>query len=154
MKTITTLCTIYKHPDILLGMKKRGFGAGRWNGFGGKLHPGESIGDAAIREVREECGLRANRLEKVGLIEFTFEKTGDIQEVHLFLCEDFAGEPMETEEMEPRWFPIAELPYADMWPDDKFWMPLLIEGKKFQGRFIFAENGKIKKYTLKTADKI
>jgi 8-oxo-dGTP diphosphatase / 2-hydroxy-dATP diphosphatase len=34
---------------VLLGMKKRGFGAGKYNGFGGKIEENESNLDGAIR---------------------------------------------------------------------------------------------------------
>lgn len=44
-----TLTFVVDAGKILLGMKKRGFGAGRWNGFGGKVDPGESIEEAAKR---------------------------------------------------------------------------------------------------------
>ena len=43
--------------DVLLGMKKRGFGIGKWNGFGGKVKDGETIRECAMRETQEECGL-------------------------------------------------------------------------------------------------
>lgn len=150
----TTLCVIYRDPDILLGMKKRGFGVGKWNGFGGKIGPGETVEDAAVRELEEECGLKAEVIEKVGLLEFVFGKSGGAQKVHIFRCEDFTGRPVETEEMRPRWFPVADLPYAGMWPDDRFWMPLLIGGKKFKGKFVFRENGEIKKHVLETVEKL
>ena len=39
---------------MLLGMKKRGFGTGKWNGFGGKVEVGETVADAAQRELEEE----------------------------------------------------------------------------------------------------
>jgi 8-oxo-dGTP pyrophosphatase MutT (NUDIX family) len=54
---ILTLCLTKEDGMILLGMKKRGFGEGRWNGFGGKVEEGETIVEAAIREMKEESGL-------------------------------------------------------------------------------------------------
>ena len=65
-KRLVTLCIIHKHPKILLGMKKRGFGAGRWNGFGGKVNIVEAIEDSAKREFREEAGIEVKNLNKVG----------------------------------------------------------------------------------------
>ena len=47
---LLTLCLITKGDDVLLGMKKRGFGEGLWNGFGGKVSEGETI-DAAGRRL-------------------------------------------------------------------------------------------------------
>ena len=38
-----------KNNQILLGYKKRGFGKGKWNGFGGKVEKGETPQEAAIR---------------------------------------------------------------------------------------------------------
>ena len=55
-KKILTLCIIHQHSKILLGMKKRGHGVGKWNGFGGKVEKGETIEEAARRETKEEAG--------------------------------------------------------------------------------------------------
>lgn len=139
-RKILTLCIIHEHPRILLGMKKRGFGAGRWNGFGGKVHEGESIEEAAVREMREECGVEADpySLEKCGILEFEFQnEPGKILEVHLFKVGGYSGEAVETEEMKPQWFFVDEIPFKDMWSDDPYWMPLFIKGRKFRGRFLF-----------------
>uniref|UniRef100_A0A669QC00 Oxidized purine nucleoside triphosphate hydrolase n=1 Tax=Phasianus colchicus TaxID=9054 RepID=A0A669QC00_PHACC len=67
-----TLVLVVQPPRVLLGMKKRGFGAGLWNGFGGKVQPGESIEDAARRELLEESGLTVDTLQKMGQITFEF----------------------------------------------------------------------------------
>lgn len=69
-KKVLTLCLLCQPPRILLGMKKRGFGAGRWNGFGGKLEQGESIEEAAKREFLEEAGITVGEIDKRGVLEF------------------------------------------------------------------------------------
>lgn len=144
MKKISTLCLAVRDGKILLGMKKRGFGVGRWNGFGGKIEAGETIEEAATRETREECGIAINTMEKVGIHEFEFaEKPGEILEVHVFRITDWSGKPMETEEMRPRWFAFDKIPFDTMWPDDPLWMPLFLSGKKFRTRFLFGEKDAI-----------
>lgn len=139
-KKLLTLALIVKGDDILLGMKKRGFGAGRWNGFGGKVQEGESIEAGAIRETREECGITLTSIEKVGIHEFEFEKErGNILEVHVFRADEWQGEPAETEEMRPEWFAKSAIPYDLMWPDDRLWIPTFLAGKKFRTKFLFGE---------------
>ena len=137
MKKVLTLCVIQKDSRLLLGMKKRGFGAGVWNGFGGKVEAGETIELAAMREVQEEVGIVPTGLKKVGLITFTFESDPKIMEVHIFSVKDYTGEPVETEEMRPQWFEVDALPYDRMWPDDGFWLPMFLAGKIFTGEFHF-----------------
>ncbi len=122
-------------------MKKRGFGMGKWNGFGGKALPGENIFDAAKREMNEEAGIVVNDLERVGRIDFEFENNPEILEVHVFDIKSFSGEPTESEEMRPEWFEISQIPYDNMWADDPFWYPLFLSGKKFQGWCQFNEAG-------------
>lgn len=137
--TPMTLCLVGKDDQILLGMKKRGFGAGRWNGFGGKVNQGEMIEEAAKREIREEAGLEVDDLEKIGVLSFQFWNKERVLDVHIFKTNNFTGEPAESEEMKPEWFPNNGIPFELMWPDDKHWMPLFLEGKKFRGRFLFGE---------------
>lgn len=137
MKKLLTLCIIHQHGKVLLGMKKRGFGAGRWNGFGGKIEAGESIEEAAKREVLEEAGLDVRDFEKMGIVNFEFrDGTRDV-EVHIFRSNDFEGRIIETEEMRPEWFNADRLPLTNMWPADIYWLPILLEGKKFEGKFIY-----------------
>lgn len=136
-RKLLTVCVIHQHPKILLGMKKRGFGAGRWNGFGGKVEEGETVLEAAARELTEEAAVVAKDLCEVGVVDFSFENDPKILEVHFFKGCLISGKPKESEEMKPKWFHADKIPFEKMWPDDKFWMPFLLSGKKFKGKFLF-----------------
>lgn len=149
MKKQLTLCIIQKPGAVLLGMKKKGFGEGKWNGFGGKVEPQETIEDAARRELLEEASIRADTLEKAGVLDFEFKDDPVILEVHIFYSNNFAGSPSESDEMRPRWFLIDEIPFEKMWPDDELWFPLLLQRKKFKGSFLFDKENAIIQHRLK-----
>ncbi len=152
MKQITTLAMVHKKDKILLGMKKRGFGEGYWNGFGGKINPGEKIETAATRELWEECGIKAEKIDKRGLLYFEFENNPKILEVHIFDVERFGGEPRESEEMRPGWFSKNKIPFHSMWPDDPHWLPLFLQGKKFKGKFYLKDTKTLIKYNLEEVE--
>jgi 8-oxo-dGTP diphosphatase/2-hydroxy-dATP diphosphatase len=137
VKKLLTLVIISKKDRILLGMKKRGFGEGLWNGFGGKVDVGETIEGAARRELEEEAGLTTGELSLAGILNFTFASEANELEVYTFKIDDFVGEPIETEEMRAKWFTHAEIPFADMWADDAYWLPLLLSEALFKGHFHF-----------------
>lgn len=140
----TTLCFLRKGDQILLAMKKRGFGAGKWNGVGGKVNTDEDVKIAAAGEAYEEIGVKVdpNQLEDAGSLKFYFENKQDWdQHMHIFVANAWAGEPAESEEMSPRWYKQGELPFEYMWPDDVYWVPKLISGQKIDGHFIFDEAG-------------
>jgi 8-oxo-dGTP diphosphatase / 2-hydroxy-dATP diphosphatase len=151
MRKILTLCIIHRSGRVLLGMKKRGFGQGLWNGFGGKIHQGESLEEAALRECQEEAGIVPQGLIPKGTLTFSYTQNPDApHEVHVFATGAFTGQPVETEEMRPRWFAQDAIPYDSMWPDDKYWLPLLLEGKSFAGSFVFDETATILDYNIRT----
>lgn len=132
-----TLCFVRKDGHVLLGMKKRGFGVGKWNGFGGKVEEGEAVDVAARRELFEESGIRAE-LIKQGELSFQFkEKPEWNQIVHVFVAKSWSGEPKESDEMIPAWMPEKELPFDKMWVDDKHWLPHVLAGKFVNGAFVF-----------------
>jgi 8-oxo-dGTP diphosphatase / 2-hydroxy-dATP diphosphatase len=136
-RKILTLCMVTSKDGVLLGMKKRGFGAGRWNGFGGKVEPGETIEEAAVREVQEEVSVTPTIMSKIGILEFSFVSDPMVLEVHVYRVTDFRGEPTESEEMQPQWFSWDQMPFSQMWADDEYWFPYIKEGKKFKGSFLF-----------------
>ncbi len=134
-----TLMVITAGDKILLGMKKRGFGQGKWNGYGGKVEPGESIEDATLRELYEESGIKAtiSEIKKIGVFEFRFlSKPEWDQDVHVYKTEGHR-EAIETEEMKPQWFEFKNIPFESMWEDDKYWMPLVLEGKNVSAKFVY-----------------
>lgn len=128
-----------RQGKILLGMKKCGFGAGRWNGFGGKIETGETTEGAARRELFEEVGIFARELARCGRLEFSFPTRQQQFAAEVFVGEAWEGVPRETAEMKPRWFAFADIPYEHMWPDDKHWLPLLLADEYFEGSFEFAD---------------
>lgn len=154
----TTLVLLIKRDDthitdILLAMKKRGFGMGRYNGVGGKLEKGESIEDAARRETFEEISVTAHQLKKCAeLTFFTPHRPEWNQVVHVFLADSWESDPQESEEMRPKWFSTQEIPYASMWPDDAIWMPRVLLGEFVTGTFTFAEDGSISSHTLSLSE--
>jgi len=130
------LLFIVRDGQILLIQKKRGFGAGKINGPGGKVDPGEAPLDAALRETFEELDIMPLGAEQRGELHFQF-RDGYSLHCAVFLAHDFRGEPRETEEAVPLWTRLDQIPYDKMWADDRHWLPLLLRGEYFQGYFEF-----------------
>jgi len=129
--------------SVLLGLKKRGFGSGKWNGFGGKIEPGETAREAAAREISEECGLvvRPADLVPAGHVMFFFPSEPSFDhDVELFIATAWQDEPRETDEMRPAWFPVRNLPLAEMWRDDAHWLPHVLAGSVVEAEFTFADD--------------
>jgi 8-oxo-dGTP diphosphatase len=143
--TNATLCFILRNEgrEVLLGRKKRGFGFGKLNGYGGKIRPGESPEAATVREIEEEShiGIGPELLRPAGIVTFVFpfEPAFD-HHVHVFTAAVPHGEPEETAEMAPIWVPIDRVPFQDMWADDAHWLPLVLEGRRIEATFTFAED--------------
>jgi len=131
-----TLLFVVREGRILLIHKKRGLGAGKINGPGGKLEPGEAPLAGAIREVQEEIGVTPTGVEPRGEIRFQFT---DGLRLHgfVFAASGCVGEPRESDEARPLWVAVDRIPYAQMWADDVFWMPWLLEGRRFVGCALF-----------------
>lgn len=126
-----------KGNNVLLGMKKRGFGKDKYNGFGGKLQAGESIEQAALREAKEESGLTPLVYEKRAIIDFPDSYPF---RMNLYVCTVWDGDAIETEEMRPQWFSFDQIPYDQMWEDDRYWLSHILSGKKIKASFMFENN--------------
>jgi 8-oxo-dGTP diphosphatase / 2-hydroxy-dATP diphosphatase len=149
-----TLVLLTAGGRVLLGRKKTGFGAGKWNGFGGKVEPGETLAAAAAREFLEETTVAATGLAHVGHLVFTFEGAPtEVLEVHVFTASGYAGgEPAETDEMAPSWFGVGDIPYGGMWADDAHWLPHALAGRRFAGRFHFVGHDVIARSELRVLE--
>lgn len=149
-----TLLFLLKDDQILLAMKKRGFGSDRYNGVGGKLEPGETLEQALIRECQEEVEVTPLSYHKVA--EHDFQQNDGNKPwrmyVHAYLCNEWEGEPRETEEMAPEWFAIKDIPYDNMWQDDVLWLPMVLEGKKVLGDFTFDEADNMLTHDIKVVE--
>ena len=155
MKTCT-LAFLRRKDEILLAMKKRGFGAGRWNGVGGKAEPGESLQQTMTRECQEEIGITPLQADKVAIHDFVMNASIDPwhMHVHVFFVTKWHGEPQETDEMAPRWFRLSEIPYDDMWQDDILWLPAALLGKKLKGIMTFDQDDNMLTAKLEFASKL
>lgn len=144
-----TLGFIHTKERVLLGKKKRGFGVGLWNGFGGKIRAGETDTNAMIRELLEEADLEAQSLEQQARLLFSFHIFEELLDVRVFHITKYSGQPKTTEEMEPKWFQVGEIPYENMWPDDQYWLPFFLNGRKFTGHFAFGDEKSLLHYNMK-----
>lgn len=138
-KMPTTLLLVIKNNKILLASKKRGFGIDKYNGVGGKLEPGETIEQGMIRETQEEIGITPINYTLRGVIRFVeyYKGAPVTEDTHIFVTDSYIGGPTETDEMKPFWFDLDKIPYDKMFPDDRSWLPLIIQGKNVVGEFKF-----------------
>ncbi len=133
---VATLLFVIRDGRALLIRKKRGLGAGKINAPGGRLEPGETPHACAIREVQEELGVTPVGARERGELRFQFTD-GYALHCHVFQADDCVGEAVETDEATPLWTPLDAIPYGEMWADDAMWLPVMLQGRRFSGRFIF-----------------
>lgn len=146
-----TLAVLIKDGQILLQKKAKGlFGEGRWNGAGGKIEPNESAMRSMIRELREELKIDVEGVHLVGVLDFKWEHLpkNEPLRVWLYMIDDYLGTPQSSNEGEVKWFKFTEIPYSEMWEDDAYWLPKVINGKKVIGDFVFNEKDEIILYNL------
>jgi 8-oxo-dGTP diphosphatase len=137
MATDATICFLIKENKVLLQKKsKELFGEGKWNGPGGKIKENESPMECAIRETLEEVSVSVRDFNKCGFLKF-FKGDEPFFNCHVFSAKQFEGEPKSGREGVVKWFDFSEIPFNEMWPDDKIWMNLMLQGKQFEGEFYF-----------------
>ena len=131
-----TLIFVVQDGRVLLIRKKRGLGAGKINGPGGRIDPGETPKTCAIREAQEELLITPTGVEFTGELFFQFAD-GFKLHGYVFQASGYEGTPTATDEADPIWTPIDEIPYQEMWADDRYWLPFMLNGHHFTGRFLF-----------------
>lgn len=150
---LTTLLFLRRGDEILLAMKKRGFGQGRWNGVGGKVERGESPQTAAIRETEEEIVVTPCVIVHTAELTFHYaaKRNKPLKTVRceVYTCDTWKGQPTETDEMAPRWFAIDEIPYERMWADDSYWLPRVLAGEHVEAEFSFDAEDNLTAHELK-----
>lgn len=135
-----TLCHLVDGDETLLIHKKRGVGEGLYNGVGGKVEPDETVREAAVREVEEEVRATPTGLADRGELDFRFGGE-PFMYVHVFVADGLVGTPEETPEADPAWTAVDDVPYDEMWADDRHWLPHVLDGRSVAGRFRFSEGG-------------
>ncbi len=135
-KDQATLCFVFMKQQILLIEKKRGLGKGKVNGPGGRMEPGESPEDCAIRETMEELHVKPLNPVNRGRLRFQF-KDGYSLECWIFSADQHEGTATETDEAVPLWTPVDNIPYGRMWADDILWIPHMLSGHNVEGTFLF-----------------
>ncbi|MBF0276206.1 MAG: 8-oxo-dGTP diphosphatase [SAR324 cluster bacterium] len=135
-KDRATQVFIVRNAKILMIHRKMGMGVGKISGPGGRIEKGETPIECAVREVQEEICVTPKGIQQLGELRFQFVD-GYSLHGYAFLASDCEGVPQETEEADPFWVSVHEIPYEKMWADDHLWMPMMLEGKSFSGRFLF-----------------
>lgn len=139
---LATLCYVRKGGRTLMihrVKKENDMHAGKWNGLGGKLEPGETPEECAIREIREESGLvAANPLLK-GFLTFPMFDGVEDWYAFVFLVRDFEGDLIDSPEGFLKWVPNEEVLDLNLWAGDRIFLPWLERAGLFSGKFIYQD---------------
>ena len=148
-----------RESEVLLAkkVKKGGLGEGYFLGIGGKVEEGETWEQGAIREIQEEIGIETTKLSDRGFVNFYFPGKEKREKwnfkTKIYIVEEWKGEPVNSDEMEPEWFTMDSVPYKDMWDDNRYFLPRILEGRTIEAHMMYDEKGeRIQEYSIKFID--
>ena len=148
-----TLCFLLRDNQVLLGLKKSGFGKGNWLGIGGKVEEGETLEETVVREMLEEIKAKPLCIKRIATLNFYFPYVDEPykwnQQVCAFTARKWVGDISETSEIRPQWFEIKEIPLDSMWDDAQYWLPRVLQGESLIADLLFDVNKKVKEYETK-----
>ena len=130
---ITSLCYIEQNGKYLMlhrTAKENDENEDKWIGIGGKFEDGESPEECAVREIKEETGLNARKLDFRGIVTFVSDKW-PTEYMHLFTCRDFDGDVIKCDEGELEWIDKNDLLRLNLWEGDKIFLRLIAEKRPF-----------------------
>lgn len=159
MPALRTCLTLpVRDGAVLLGHKRRGFGAGKIVGIGGKVEPGESLVQAAVRELSEESGLVADPADAdlVAHLDFRFpHRPGWDMTSHVFVVRRWTGQVRPCEEITPEWFRLDGLPFGQMWDESRVWLPHVVRGERVEARVVYAaDNDRVQEVSLRVVPEV
>lgn len=140
-----TLCYLMSaRHGVCLAEKKLRIGQGKVTGYGGGVEEGESVAEAAIRELVQESRVSASPSDLVPRAILTIHNILDhglsVARIHVFTLAQWQGDPEETDEMGPPfWYPSYNLPYPDLMPAEGEWLPLIMDGFSFAGQIYYGK---------------
>ncbi len=165
-----TVTFLLREQEVLMGLKKRGFGAGNYVGIGGKVEEAKDrtsreqdmlsvAKNGAVREIEEEIGVMVapEQLQPMGALRFYFPHVRDEswnQEVSVFITRIWQGEPFPKAdaagiiEIVPQWFKTTALPLGQAWDDEQYWLPLVLAGKNIDAEFAYDADLKVTEHAI------
>jgi 8-oxo-dGTP diphosphatase len=140
---LATLCYVRRAGQTLMIhriKKENDMHQGKWNGLGGKLEPGETPEECAIREIREEAGLVARNPLLKGFLTFPGFANDEDWYAFVFVVHEFEGELAESPEGILQWIDDDKLLQLNLWEGDLIFLPWLEREGFFSGKFVYEDN--------------
>lgn len=109
-------CLIIKDNKVLMELRKNKFDAGLYSLVGGCIEDGETVKQAAVREIEEEVGLEVHEddIEVISVLHRITPKPDSWQSIEfVLLVNNFSGNPNLLENNvcgDLKWFPLENLP--------------------------------------------
>jgi len=147
---LATLCYVRRDGQTLMihrVKKANDMHEGKWNGLGGKLDPGESPEECAVREIFEEAGLKVHKPQLKGFLTFPLFAKDEDWYVFVYVVKEFEGELIDSLEGDLHWVDDADLTSLNLWEGDPIFMPLLDHPGIFSGKFVY-QNGRLISHNL------
>lgn len=147
---LATICYVKKNgKTLMLHRDKRAddIHIGKWNGLGGKIHPGETPEECVIREVKEESGLTIRNPSFRGVLTFPTFKDEEDWYAYVFVAHEFSGELIDSNEGRLAWIDDEKIYELPLWEGDPIFLKWLDEGRFFSGKFVY-QNGKLVDYSV------
>lgn len=145
---LATLCYVRKdHQTLMIHRikKENDIHQGKWNGLGGKMEPGETPEECAVREIFEESGLQVRNPLLKGFLTFPAFAHDEDWYAFVFVVTEFEGQLIESREGELAWIDDDEVPHLSLWEGDQIFLPWLDQPGFFSGKFVY-QNGRFIDY--------